>query len=142
MILRITSRSAVVLAGLALCGCVERTLKITSDPPGARVLINDEDVGQTPVRFSFLWYGDYDIALRKAGYQTLRTHHRVKPPWYEIAPIDLIAETMIPGTIRDEHVSPTYRLEPAQTPEAESLVKRAVELRSEALFKSADPPHP
>lgn len=123
------------LALLALGGCVERTMKIDSDPQGARVFVNDEEIGVTPARFAFLWYGDYDIMLRKEGYQTLKTHHRVDPPWYQYPPIDLVAECLIPGTIKDEHVLPTYALEPAGVPPIEEVIERAVELRDQALHE-------
>jgi hypothetical protein len=124
---------AVGLVGLLLLGgCVERTMKIDSDPQGARVFVNDEEVGTTPVKFSFLWYGDYDLILRKDGCQTLKTHHRVVPPWYQYPPFDIAAECLIPGTIRDVHVLPTYRLDPAQVPPIQQVVERAVELRQAA----------
>lgn len=118
---------------LALGGCVERNLRINSDPQGARVFVNDREVGVTPVKLSFLWYGDYDIILRRPGFQTLKTHHHVSAPWYEHPPIDLVAECLIPVTIKDEHVLPTYRLEPAPTPAVDEVVQRAVQLRAQAL---------
>ncbi len=118
-------------------GCVERIARIQTDPPGAFVIVNDEEVGVSPARFSFLWYGDYDIMVRKPGYQTLKTHHQLNAPWYEWPPLDLFAETMVPTMIRDEHVLPTLVLEPVQTPVTEDLVGRAVELREQALFKAA-----
>jgi hypothetical protein len=129
---------AATLTGLAIvllvgAGCVERNMKIQTDPPGALVSINDEEVGVSPVKFSFLWYGDYDIVLRKAGSQTLTTHYRVDAPWYEWPPIDLIAETLIPTQIRDEHELPTFALAPAETPAVADVVQRAVEAREEAL---------
>ena len=116
-------------------GCVERTARIETDPPGALVIVNDEEVGVSPAKFSFLWYGDYDIILRKPGYQTLKTHCRVDAPWYEWPPIDLVAETMIPTMIRDEHVLPTFALEPAVEPTVSDVVERATELRERALFE-------
>ena len=121
---------------LALGGCVERIMKIDSHPQGARVFVNDEEVGDTPARFSFLWYGDYDIILRKDGFETLKTHQRVVPPWYQIPPFDLVAECLIPTTIRDEHTLPTYELEPARVPPIEEVVGRALEAREEALGKT------
>ena len=75
---------AVAAVGLLVSlgsGCVERTMKIQTDPPGALVVVNDEEVGLSPVKFSFLWYGDYEIILRRVGYETLRTHYRVEAPW-------------------------------------------------------------
>lgn len=122
-------------AGLALlAGCVERTVRIETDPPGALVVVNDEEVGVSPTQFSFLWYGDYDIILRKPGYETVKTHHRLDPPWYQIPPFDIIAETLVPVMIHDEHVLPVIALDPAETPAATEVVDRATELRERALY--------
>ncbi len=123
------------LLALGLFGCVERTLKIETRPPGALVLVNDEEVGVSPVKFAFTWYGDYDIVVRKSGYQTLQTHHRVHAPWYEWPPFDLIAETLVPVMIRDEHALPPLELAPAETPPVAEVVERAAELRERALFE-------
>ncbi|MBU0638247.1 MAG: PEGA domain-containing protein [Planctomycetes bacterium] len=120
---------------LASGGCVERTMKIETDPPGALVVINDEEVGVSPVRFSFLWYGDYDIILRKPGYETLKTHHRLAPPWYQLPPFDLVAETMVLGTIHDDRVLPVFNLKQAPSPPLDEVVRRAVELRGRALYE-------
>jgi hypothetical protein len=129
-LLRFTAALALLLV---LSGCVERIMKIESDPQGARVFVNDEEVGVTPVRLSFLWYGDYDVMLRKDGYETLKTGYRIDAPWYQYPPIDLVAECLIPGTIQDVHVLPTYQLEPAAVPPVSEVVERAVRLRSRAL---------
>lgn len=118
---------------VALGGCVERVMKIETDPQGALITVNDEEVGVSPVKFSFLWYGDYDIIARKTGYGTLKTHYRVNPPWYQYPPIDLVAETLLPVTIRDEHVVPVLKLEPAEAPTVEEVIRRAGELRRQAL---------
>lgn len=126
----------------ASAGCVERIMKISSDPAGARVFVNDEEVGVTPVKLAFLWYGDYDIILRKPGYQTLKTHYRTPAPWYQVPPIDLVVETMIPGTLRDVHELPLYTLAPAETPPAEEVVQRAIEMRSQAIFGAPGAPAP
>ena len=116
-------------------GCVERTAKVQTNPAGALVIVNDEEVGVSPVKFNFVWYGDYDIMVRKPGYRTLKTRHRIDAPWYQWPPFDLIAETMIPAMITDEHVLPTLALEPAETPSIDEVVGRATELRDRALFE-------
>lgn len=120
---------------LTVGGCVERTAKVITDPPGALVTINDEEVGVSPVKFSFTWYGDYDIILRKPGYETLKTNFRVHAPWHQYPPIDLVTETMLPFMIRDEHVLPTFVLKPAAPPAIADVVERATELRDRALFE-------
>jgi len=131
--------SLAALAALLLTlagGCVERILKIQTDPPGALVTVNDEEVGVSPVQVSFLWYGDYELTIRKRGYETLKTSYRIHPPWYQWPPLDLIAETLIPFTIRDEHELPIFTLTPAAEPPVEEVVQRAVELRDRAVFEA------
>ncbi|MCP4263659.1 MAG: PEGA domain-containing protein, partial [Planctomycetes bacterium] len=44
---------------LLLSGCVERKLTINTEPQGALVILNDEEIGTSPVTVSFEWYGDY-----------------------------------------------------------------------------------
>ncbi len=133
-----------VLCGMLLAlavvgGCVERVARIQTRPPGALVIVNDEEVGISPVKFYFTWYGDYDLVFRKEGYQTLKTHHRIDAPWYQIPPIDVISETLVPGMIRDVHELPVFELEPAEAPDFGRVVERAVELRERALFEGGEP---
>lgn len=128
------------LVCVLLCGgCVERTMKIQTDPPNALVIVNDEEVGLSPVKFSFLWYGDYDIIVRKAGYETLKTHHRFEPPWFQFPPIDFIVETLIPGTIRDVREVPLLTLQSTRQQTDEEIVGRAEQTRDRALFGGGEP---
>lgn len=130
------SHRTVAMAGAALlvllCGCVERSLTVRSEPLGAVVVVNDEEIGATPAKFSFLWYGDYEIILRKPGYETLTTFHRVSAPWYQYPPFDFFAEILIPGTIQDQRETPVYVLSPRIEPETDVLIQRAEQTRSEA----------
>lgn len=131
---------ALLALGVGLTSCVERRMKITTRPSGALVIVNDEEVGVSPVTFSFLWYGDYDIMLRKPGYKTLKTHYRVNPPWYQYPVVDIVAETMIPATIHDDHELPTFELEPVETPSTADVVQRAIGLRDQAIYGGAGGP--
>jgi len=75
-----------------LAGCAQRIVDITSEPSGALVYLNGEEVGRTPMRYDFTWYSDYDVILRKEGFETLKTHHKIDPPLLFIPPLDLIGE--------------------------------------------------
>jgi hypothetical protein len=79
---------------LLCCGCVQRTMKLTSDPPGALIYLNGVEVGRTPVERDFTWYGTYDVEVRKDGYETLKTRSKVIAPWWQWVPIDLFAEAL------------------------------------------------
>ena len=85
-----------------LGGCVERTLTIESDPPGALVYLNDQEVGRTPLTREFTWYGWYDVAVRAPGYKTLKTTSPVIAPAWLWVPFDLLVE-LLPFPVQDKH---------------------------------------
>jgi hypothetical protein len=124
-------RSVLFLSiGLMLCsGCVQRKLTVTSDPPGAVVTLNDQDVGRTPFTRDFIWYGTYDVAVREEGYQTLKTHSRVIAPWWQWFPIDLLTEFL---PVTDRHAL-HYTLKPAATQPADqkAVVTRAKQMQGQ-----------
>ena len=92
-----------VVAMLAcLGGCVERTLTIDSDPPGALVYLNDQEVGRTPLKREFTWYGWYDVAVRKEGYRTVKETAPVVAPAWLWVPLDLFME-LLPFPVQDRH---------------------------------------
>jgi hypothetical protein len=88
---RLFALLALTLAA-ATGGCVERTISITSEPTGALVYLNDEEVGRTPLTVPFTFYGTYDVRLEHEGYQPLWTQQRAKAPWWEAPGPDLLAE--------------------------------------------------
>ena len=92
-----------VLCGLFFCsGCVERKLTINTSPADALIVLNDEEVGTSPVTIGFQWYGDYNVRISKKGYQTLVTHRKLKRPTHDRFPFDLFA-TLWPGRIVNEY---------------------------------------
>ncbi len=119
------------LGAVALAGCVEREMTITSEPAGALVFVSDREVGRTPVTVPFTWYGDYDVLLRRDGHETLKTHAEINPPWYEVPPLDLLSH-MAPWTYHDRRFL-HYDLEPLAEPSDEELIRRADEMRTERL---------
>jgi len=131
-----TSLPAAVLGGLTLLsvGCVERTLTIRSAPDGALVHLNQREVGRTPLTVDFTWYGDYDVVLRKDGYQTLTTHRRIHAPWYQWPGIDFVTECLIPATITD-HQEIAFELQPAEPVRRAELLQRSEAFRQQALFE-------
>ena len=133
-----SKRWCAAAAGIALCvsvsgiACVRRTMIITTEPPHARVFLNDEEVGQSEVSTDFLWYGDYGVVIRKEGYKTLKTHWQIDPPWYELIPFDFVAEVLWPGHLVDAHEK-HFELELLERPTTDELVGRAMEMRRDAL---------
>jgi hypothetical protein len=119
---------AIACAGAVLTGgCVEREMTITSEPSGALVFVSDREVGRTPLTLPFTWYGDYDVIVRLGGYETLKTHAEINPPWYEVPPLDLFSH-IAPWTYRDERFL-HYRLEKLQPLTDEQLIRKADEMR-------------
>jgi len=110
-----------------LAGCVEREMTITSEPAGALVYVSGVEVGRTPLTREFLWYGDYDIILRLDAHETLKTHASIKPPIYEIPPIDLFSQ-IAPWTYHDRRYL-HYRLKPLKLPSDDELIRRADRMR-------------
>jgi len=93
--------------GLVLCavccvlsGCVHRSLTVLTEPPGARVYINDELKGETPITYDFTWYGAYRLTLRKDGFERMDDQRMIRAPIYLWIPFDLAME-LVPLTIRD-----------------------------------------
>jgi hypothetical protein len=99
------------------CG-VQRTMTIESNPTGALVYLNGQEVGRTPLERDFTWYGNYDVRVEHAGYQTTRTHTEVTAPWWQWVPIDLLAELMPFRPVDRRHLS--YTLLPASTQPADA----------------------
>lgn len=130
--------AALLLVALpVLSGCLERTVSVTSEPPGAIVWLNNAEVGRTPVTTGFLFYGDYDLQVRKDGYEALTTHHDLSSPIYEQPPLDLVA-TALPVRI---HTTRDIKVElqplPDDTPEAQrALIDRASDMRRQVLERT------
>lgn len=79
---------------LAAAGCAQRTITITSEPSGALVHLNDQEVGRTPVTVPFTFYGEYDVRLEREGFDPLWTSVRAKAPFWEHPGPDLVAEAV------------------------------------------------
>lgn len=98
--------TAIALSVLLSLGCVERRLLISSEPAGALVYLNDQEVGRTPLEVPFTWYGTYDVRLEREGYRTLQTQRVAERPWWETPGPDLFAEA-----IPDKRVEIAWHLE-------------------------------
>lgn len=119
----------ILCLALWVAGCgVKRTMTLRSDPPGALVYLNGEEVARTPAEVPMEWYGNYDVAVRHEGYETLKTTRWVAAPWWGIPPLDLVAE-LLPLRLHDHRVL-EFELQPAAEVEP-GLLDRAEEMREE-----------
>jgi len=114
----------ILIAGLLLGGCVERQLTINTKPGGALVILNDEEIGTSPVTVSFNWYGDYWVRISKPGFETLNTHRELKGPWYDYFPFDFFAQIINPKRIVDSYEW-TFELAPRKEITREELIQNA-----------------
>ncbi|MGV6814779.1 MAG: PEGA domain-containing protein [Phycisphaerales bacterium] len=121
---------------LTLGGCVERRIRVTSTPAGARVWVNDQQIGTTPVETRFTFYGGYDVRVELDGYEPIDELRRAKAPLYEYPGPDLIASAL---PHRFENIIEWHfdlqEVAEASDPEQarEDLLGRADELRRRAL---------
>jgi hypothetical protein len=122
---------ALLLPPLVLAtGCVgvRRQLTVESEPAGALVYVNGEEVGRTPLTHPFLYYGTMDVKLRKEGYETLEDQPRVWAPFWQVPPLDLVAEAF---SFTDRHRL-SYELTPErQDVTPDELVQRGTALRGQ-----------
>lgn len=128
------------------CGCVLRSLTIDSQPSGAMVYLDDELIGETPVTTTFTYYGVRKITLEKVDAEGRLicerkiVYEKIKPPFYQILPLDFFSELIIPAKLKDEHCF-SYQLEPLQkvskAERQEGIMKNAEELRGRLVESAA-----
>jgi len=119
-----------LLAVTILSGCVERYLTINTVPTDALVTLNDEQIGLSPVKVSFNWYGDYNVRISKEGYETLKTHRELDGPWYDKFPFDFFAQVLNSKKIVDSYEW-SFELIPKQYPDRNELIDSAAKLQQQ-----------
>jgi hypothetical protein len=127
-----------LVAGLA-SGCVERRFVIATDQGPALVYRNGTPIGTAPVDDHFVYYGKYQFTVVKDGFETLQAVQNVDAPWYEIPPLDFVAENLWPFKIRDVRVF-TFHLQPLLPVRQDDLLNRATELRGQGQALAPLPP--
>ncbi|MBI2922708.1 MAG: PEGA domain-containing protein [Planctomycetes bacterium] len=127
-------RLPALLGLILLAGCVERELRIESDPTGAEVYLDGERVGTTPYAAPFTFYGTRQITLRLDGRAVAQEVYPIRPPWFQIIPLDLFFELIWPGTLRDDRLV-KIPLQPLVEEDPNVLLERAKQWRAEASRK-------
>ncbi len=121
----------------ALSGCVERRYTIRTNPPGALVIVNDEEIGPSPVSRSFEYYGARKITLIADGYETQTLIQPMNAPWWDTLGTEFFTENLVPMTLRDDREF-VYTLKPATIPQTNALVNKGEMLRRQG--QTAPPP--
>ncbi len=124
--------SAIVFCVFSILACTQRTITITSTPPGALVHLNDQEIGVTPVTTKFLYYGTYDVKLKKAGYDSLWTSQKAIAPWWEAPGPDLFAELNPDSKVA---LRWHYQLKRHENITTDTLFQNAADLRAIAKEK-------
>ena len=122
----------IVLASSLICGCVERKLMINTEPDGALVYLNDEEIGITPVTIEFSWYGDYRVRIEKQVFETLSTHRNLVGSLHDRFPFDFIADFLWPKRIVDSYEW-DFKLTEYQPPKRDDLIKASKVMRAKAV---------
>lgn len=127
-------RRASIIFGLLLLvastGCVYRRMTILSEPAGARVFVNNVEVGSTPCNVPtnvYLDQGNYKITLFKDGYEPLEVLQPVPPKPYQYPGIDFLAE-ISPFNYHDHRIF-SYQMQPMREKSGDELKQQADEFR-------------
>lgn len=110
-------------------GCVRRRMTIRSNPPGALVFVDDQEVGVTPVSTPFTYYATRKVQLFREGYETVTVKQPLPAPWYQIPPLDFFVENLWPFEVRDERIL-NFDLPPQEDVPSEKVLERGEMLRS------------
>jgi hypothetical protein len=116
-------------------------MTIRSNPPGATVYVDDQEIGTTPVSTAYTYYGTRKIQLVRDGYETQTVMHRFSAPWYQIPPLDFASENLSPKEYRDERIL-DFELEPQKVVSTAELLDRAQQLRQGTRQGYTVPPPP
>jgi hypothetical protein len=105
-------------------------MTINSDPDGAIIYLNDQEIGRTPLTHDFQQYGNYQLEVRKDGYQTVKGTQLMEEPWWQLIPLDLVTE-LLPMHFEDKREY-HYTMLPASTQPADGqvMLSRAAQLRA------------
>lgn len=129
--------ASLLFLAATLPACAERRIRVTSEPAGARVWLNDEEIGRTPCEALFTFYGKYDLRLERDGFEPYHAGHRAWAPLHEYPGPDLVAAA-VPADIRHTvkwHVVLTPTPESTLAPDAvrTQLIDRAAQTREQSL---------
>jgi hypothetical protein len=134
---------AITACLVALClspnlGCVRRRLTVRSNPPGAQVFVDNQEIGTTPCSAAFVYYGTRSITVMKDGYRTEKILQKINPPWYELPGLDFVSENLVGRELRDERIV-DVQLVPEELVPQEKLLSRAQMLRESARTGTVTP---
>ena len=125
-------RSVACHSSVLPTGCVRRRVFVQSNPPGAMLFVDNQQIGTTPCSVDFTYYGTREIRLVKPGFETLTVNQPIPTPWYQVPPIDFVSENLIPTNLID-HRSIAFNMQPQVIVPTDQLLDRANQLRQDTL---------
>jgi hypothetical protein len=114
-----------------LCGCVRRRMTVRSNPTGATVYLDGQEIGRTPFSTNFDFYGKREFRVVKQGYETKTVTLPVAAPWYEWVGFDFVSEVLLPGKLTDQKFY-EFDLQPEKLVPGAEIVARAEDFRQTA----------
>ena len=134
----LTSIVLIVIVASPASAIVRRRLNVNSNPQGALVYVDNQQIGTTPCSVDFTYYGTREIRLIKPGFETLTVNQPIPAAWYEYTPIDFVSENLVTMKIRDNRTV-NYNLAPQLVVPAQELIDRANQLRQDTLQYGVTP---
>lgn len=120
-----------LLVMMASWGCVRRRFTVRTNPPGAVLYVDNQEIGVTPVATGYTYYGTREIRLEKDGYEPVVQLHEFQTPWYQYPGLDFVTENLVPWEIRDQR-DLDFEMVPRRIIPPEELRARAEQLRANA----------
>lgn len=127
-----------ILLVLAASGCVRRRLTVRSNPAGAIVHVDNQQIGTTPCSVDYVYYGTREIRLVLPGYETLTVNQPLPAPWYQVPGIDFVSENLVPRRIEDARTV-SFNLQPQRLMAPEEVIARGEQLRRQVTPVGAAP---
>lgn len=128
---RVRASMLLLVLVMFLGGCVRRRMMVRSNPSGAMVYLDNEEIGKTPISTNFTYYGTREFRLVKEGYETKVVKVPLRRPWYQWPGIDFFSEVLVPGEITDRHEY-TFDMKPQRIMPRDELMARAESLRRQS----------
>lgn len=116
---------------LSSVGCVRRRMLIRTNPPGAAVYVDKQEIGISPISTDYIYYGTREIEATADGYETVNIMREFKPPVYQWPVIDFFAETLWPFELRDQRTI-DIEMPPARARSREELTAAGEAMRIQA----------
>ncbi|MDX2176900.1 MAG: PEGA domain-containing protein [Candidatus Sumerlaeia bacterium] len=91
---------AMLVAVCLSSGCIRSRVVVDSEPQGAVVTMNGENLGTTPVERPFTWYWYYDFEASMEGHASVTERRRFRAPFYLLPGPDLFFE-LLPFNVYD-----------------------------------------